>query len=270
MENEETQIDISESGIDVPETDTDQSDVSEEQAEAEENPVEDGNKDGFEPFPKKAKNAIARRDREIAKLKAQMRTMQTEQQRVVQSQQQSPKQQSDGAPKESDFDNYTDFLRAQILHEVRQEMGASTKAQQEATQKQQQEAQQQQFIAQKTQDIAKQVQAHSKTIPDIAEVIDEYSDLLDYMPPEIEQVFFAADDTALAFYNIAKSGKLAEVMQMTPYRAAMEIAKAQMAPIPTKQTVPPPLPINGAKGTGKATKSITQMSADELMGWLKT
>lgn len=267
MENEEAQIDSGETEVEETEdtnTLADQGDDGEGQAEAEENQAEDGKKDGFEPFPKKAKNAIARRDREIAKLKAQVRNMQASQQTAMQQQQQSPKQQGDGAPKEEDFDNYADFLRAQIMHDVRQEMGANTKAQEEATQKQQKETQQQQFIAAKSQEIAKQVQAHSKTIPDIAEVIDEYSDLLDYIPPEIEQVFFAADDTALAFYNIAKAGRLADVMQMTPYQAAIEIAKAQMQ-IPSKPTTPPPLPIRGAKGTGKPTKALADLEGDALL-----
>ena len=243
------------------------------QAETEEKPDEDSEdtESNFEPFPKKAKNAIQRRDRQIAKLRAELREMQMAQQQAIAKDE--PKQ--TGAPREEDFDNYAEFLEAKVMHKMREEMQGQTAEAQKTQEQRLQEAQHEQFVAKKMQEIGVKVQEHDKLFPgfqqEFAEVYEENADILDYISPEIERIFFEADDTALAFYNLAKSGQLVDVIQMNPYQAAMAIAKAQMQPImPKAPQKKAPAPITAARGTGKTQKSLADLEGDALLERLES
>lgn len=280
--NDEQNIDIGSSddaGIDVDaspdeavqdEGDASQDEGGESHAADETKDADGENKEGFEPFPKKAKNAISRRDRQIAKLQAQIRQMQQAhvQQAAVNKQ---PEQTLE--PREEDFDNYGDFLEAKVMHNLRKEMGAQVEQSNAAQNQQQQIAQYEQYVAQKMQKMNESISEREKKSPGFQEAFretyEENAELLSYMPPEIERIFFEADDTALAFFNLANSGKLVDVMQMTPYQAAMEVAKAQIQPVmhtqKTAQKQLPPAPITGARGTGKTQKGLADLEGDELL-----
>lgn len=210
----------------------------------------------FTPFPKKARNAISYRDKKIAKLQAELREYQ-------QKAQQQPSQQKESGPREEDFDNYGDFLEAKILHKISGEKKQPNQAPEINTQ-------QQQYIAQRTQDIAAREAEHVKAIPDFQEVMTEHAELVAFFPPEIKQVLLEADDASLAVYNLAKSGDLASLAELSPYRAAMVVAQAQAIKPQAKPAVAPKhIPMQGAKGTGKGSSSLAELANDpnKLYEW---
>lgn len=212
--------------------------------------------DGFVPFPKKARNAISYRDKQIAKLKTEISEL-----KKAQAQ---PEPEMSSAPKEGDFDDYASFLKAQILHELQGQQPTQEQPKEASAQ----DLQQQQLLAQKQHQMALKSQEYAQSIPDYAEIMNENAEMLNYLPEEIQNVFYEADDAALAVYNLAKTGDLALLAQMTPYKAAMVIAQAQAITPPSRPAPPPPpkhMPMTGAKGTGKAGKSVADMTADEIV-----
>lgn len=222
------------------------------------------------PWPKKAQNAVSRRDKAIGKLKAEV---QMRDQRIADYEakiaQATPKQDAvdPSAPREDQFNNYGEYLKAIAKHEARKEWDAEQGKTRESTLTQQREA----HKAQREEVVAQQAQEFFKTTPDAQQLFAEYADVFDTLPPMIEALFMEADNAPLAFYNLAKEGKLEEVAAMSPARAAMAIGQAQgKATASVRQVSNAPAPIAGANGQGSRAKSLDNMSYGEMKTWLAT
>lgn len=216
------------------------------------------------PFPKKAVNALSRRDKIIAKERAEKAAILAELEQLRSMSQAKPQEKpiADGPPNVEDFEgDYVEFLEANILYKIKQEQVLR----EQENLKIQSQNQQQQWEAEREQVIAKNAEAHTTQIPDFAQVVDEYADIADTFSPELQRVFLEADDAALAFYNLAKEGKLQSLAQMSPYKAAMEIAIAQTKKPSLNRVTSAPDPIKGVSSRGSSTKSTDEMSGEELL-----
>jgi len=237
-----------------------------EQKQEEQNESQEDTKEDV-PFPKKARNAISYRDKKIAKLQSQLNELKQAQEKQLEQGAQ------DSAPKEEDFETYSDFLEAKILHKMKQDQ-AQEQQPQAQQQQQPEDPQVQQMRQQKEQSMMQQAQQYAQKIPDYAQVVEQNAEVLDYMPQEIQDAFYEADDAALAFYNLAKSGDLYTLAEMTPYRAAMVIAQAQQQPsTPQQPQAPQHKPIKGVGGANS--QASTGLNAikndpDKLMKWLNS
>lgn len=214
-------------------------------------------------FPKKAINALAHRDRKIGKLKAETAALRAELERYTSSQANNQKpspQQSTNGPREEDYESYGEFLIARAKFELKQEQQGNELKQKEA----QTSAQKAQWAAERETEILQKRAEYAKAIPDFESVVNEYADYADDFPEYIVQAFYEADDAAIAFYNLAKQGKLQELSTMSPFKAAMVIAKAQDAPMiqPKVQT---PKPMAPARGTGITSKPLDDLSGKDLL-----
>lgn len=218
-----------------------------------------------EPFPKKAINALSRRDKQIGKLRAQYEQAQAEINRLRQQAPQQPqKPQGDGEPKESDFDNYADYMRAVQKYDLQQEV-AKLEGKQQQTQHSKEE---QAWIAQNEQVVALAAQKFIKENPEAQAVIEENADIADEFSPELQRVFLEAGEAApIAFHNLAKEGKLEALMQMSPAKAAIEIGRAAAQAVKPKPTTKAPAPMSPAKGTASGTKDPSQMTDEEFNAW---
>lgn len=225
-----------------------------------------------DPFPKKAVNAIARRDKQNNKLKAQNQELLA---RLEALEKRQPVENNPGkdaenkAPVEDDYETYGEFLRAEMKYQLSEELGQRDKANQE----QYTNAQQEKWVNDSRAKIADQYKEQVGKIADLAEVWQENADLLDELPPHIEMAFYEADNAPLAIYTLAKEGKLEALATMSPIQAAMVIGQAQMraenvvaAPKPTSNA---PAPMASAKGTGSTSKTIDQMGVEDLLKWAK-
>ena len=218
-------------------------------------------------FPKKAINAISRRDRQIGKMRAEMAALQAEIERFRSAQVNQPQNQRDpnSPPTEDQFENYGDFLEAKLLYKLKAEQAAQAKGQQELAAK----TQEQQWAAEREQFISQKVEGHKQTIPDFVQVIEANADIADEFPQHVVQAFYEADDGAMAFYNLAREGKLEALASMNPYRAAMEIAKAQDKKVVVNKVTNAPQPIASARGNGSGAKSLDNMNWSEMKQFLK-
>lgn len=229
-----------------------------EETAQEENQDEGQDDDVFEPFPKKARNAISRRDKQIAKLRAELRELQ-------QARQETPKAEApkDAAPKEADFDTYAEFLEAKTLYRVQQELKKQQEASQKTERDQRLTAEQVEYIRSREALIDQKHVEYEKSIPDYSEVYAENGEVVNYLPDHVKHAFLEADDAALAFYNLAKGGELDALFDASPAKAAAMIARAQSRPAVVKTNAPKP--IRGVSGKGKPGKSLSEMSEDELI-----
>lgn len=246
----------SEANTEVEQVETEKADESQADPENQEDTEETN-----VPFPKKAVNAISRREKQIAKLRAEKAALEAEVSRYRQPQANPQQNQNvSGEPSEDDFDNYGDFLEAKILHKLKAE-----KAKEETSNIEQQTAQQRSvYEQQKETELMDKMQVHVSKIPDFKQVIELNADIADEFPEHIVQAFYEADDGALAFYNLAKDERLESLLTMSPAKAIMEIAKAQLEPT-LKRVSNAPNPIPASRGSMKTQKSKEDMDGEELL-----
>lgn len=218
-----------------------------------------------ETFPKKAVNALSRRDKQIGKLKAQYEQAQSELNQLRQAQAVKPQVKSDGAPKEADFNNYADYMEARTEWKIEQRLADRDGKQQQAQTATQEEA----YINSRREHLSATAKEFVKSIPDAQSVIDDHADIADEFPPHIQRLFLDADNAPLAFYNLAKEGKLEALASMSPARAAMEIGRAQAQTV-TKPQTKAPAPLPASRGSVASGKSLDSMSGDELLKWINT
>lgn len=242
-------------------------DVSEQQEEnSEQKQKQDAEE--FVPFPKKAQNAISRRDRTIGKLQAKSRELEARLRQYEQNAQQAPRQQQaeDKGPQEKDFETYGEYVEARAEwraeKKFEQRMAEFQKQFKEAEKSNQFTAEEQRYLSARTQEIDKKSAEYSQAIPDFDEMQEQNAEIVASFPMEIKRVMLEADDPALAFYNLAKDGVLVELGEMTPTQAAKVLALASHKS-PLRKTTQAPKPMRGVSGVG-ATRSEDTMSGREL------
>lgn len=232
------------------------------------------------PFPKKAVNAISRRDKTIGKQRAELEAMRAEiarlagqaqgnNQREPQQQPQQPRPQqvnNDGRPQEKDYTTYAEYLEAvndwKIEQRLNQRLSEFTNKQKQ----EQQTAQDNAWRQERLTAVDQQAAEFAKEYPEIGQLWEEYGDVIQEYPDELKNIFLAADNAPLAFLNLAKAGKIEAIASMSPAQAAMEIGRAQAQP-PTKPKTKAPTPLPASRGsvpTGKPLKDLTPREAWKL------
>jgi hypothetical protein len=237
------------------------------EAEVEENAETEANEEvvADDPFPKKAVNAIHRRDKQNTKLRAQNQELM---QRLEALESAQPKQVENSVPSEDDFDTYGEFLRAEMKYQLKEELGQREKSNQE----QHTQYQQEQWVSESRDRVSTQLQEEAARIPDLANVWQENGDILDALPPHVEMALYEADNAPLAIYTLAKEGKLEALATLSPARAAMEIGQAQVRADKHvnahKKVSNAPTPMTSVKGTGSTSKTVDQMNTEQLLKWV--
>lgn len=225
--------------------------VPEDEPKAAEEKTEDA-------FPKKAVNAISRRDKMIGKLRAESSAKDA---RIAELEK---KLGVGGPPKEEDFDNYGDYLKESLKHEL------TPKEEPKAEEKSIYGDVDPIWVQEREESITEKVSEYVKAIPDFQDVLVQSSEILDALPGNIQRLFLEADDGAVAYYNLAKEGKLPSLLSMSEGRAAFVIAQAEAKGIsPSKPISKAPAPMTPNKGTVKSVKDAGDMSADELFNIIK-
>jgi len=248
-----------------PKSDNDNS--LEEKKEDSSDDGDDGD-DGDVEFPKKAKNALRWQRKLVAKEREKNAELS---QKLAELEQLVTKSNDSGfdpnAPQESQFETYGDFLKAQIRYEIKKE--DSVREQTSQYEQEQTKIAQESFAR-----VQKSTAEFVKNTPDAKEVFKEYGETLDSFPAEIQQVMYElGEKLPLAVYNLAISGKLDYLAEMSPALAAIELGRAT-AQQPKAQSVnkisnAPNPPAHVAKGVGStSSRDVSgKMSADELYKW---
>jgi hypothetical protein len=225
--------------------------AEEENTEQDSEEISDGDDSGEVEFPKKAVNALNRKDKKINKLRAQMRELEA---KLAES----PKQTEQKEINPDDFDNYGDYINAQVEALVEQKVGQSENDMQKQQLNQQKEA----LKAQRDQYIIEQAQEVSQTLTDLPQVWKKNAATLDALPDEIADIFYSIDNAPAAVYTLAKEGKLESLLNANPAVAAYEIVNAQnkgmeLLSKPQTRVSQAPQPITKAKGTGSVKKQLS-------------
>lgn len=238
---------------------TEVTDTQAPEGEVEETKEKTGNPKIDDPWPKSARNALTRRDRQIGQLRAELNELRKSQQAA------QPKPEAPKEPKEGDFDNYGDYLKALAQHRPQQqEQPDIAKLQEQARQ----EAMQQHHYDTRVEQVSQQALKAVQEVPELQTMLQEFSDVLDTFPPAIEMAFLEADNAPMAFYALAKEGRLEQLAHMNPYQAAMVIAQAQVRGeqmAKASKVSKAPQPIRGARGSAPGSRSVENMSADDLL-----
>lgn len=240
----------------VVEQEVDQNDETEENDDLSDQ--SEAKEEGDEPFPKKAVNALARRDKQLAKMRNRYSSLEQEVAQLRQLVEKGGKAQSD-EPNPDDYDNYSDFLmaKAEKIAQKKIEEALQKDRNPEVSEQDKQFMQREQEIMPLAQDLAKR-------IPDFVETIDEYSEDIDDLPANIQSLLLHAQNPPLATYNLIKSGKLEALARMPEAMAAAEIISAQ-SNNPARRVSQAPAPVKPISGSPRGQKSIADMSPEELM-----
>lgn len=172
--------------------------------------------------------------------------------------QQLAKPQGD-APSENDFDNYEDYLVAKAAHQFE----AKQREQHEAALRQHEQAEQ----ARKQQNFRQQVQSAQERYDDFQQVAFNPNVPI---TPQVADLLATSEMGADLAYHLGKHPEVAaQLSQMDPYRAALELGKIEAKlELPKPKTVtnaPEPLaPINGA---GAAATNTPPKDMAEYIKW---
>jgi chromosome segregation ATPase len=240
-----------------------QTDESVELETAQEEPkadevAEQDEKEAKEVNPKTLENAISRRDKKINKMRAENHQIMQEMTSLKEMIKTLNTGKTSQEPKIDDYESVTDFVKAVIEYQTKQNAPKQEPLSQEDAYKSQQ-------MQAKDAELRAANVRYSKEIPDFREVMDDNVDVFNDMPDDIAELFFQVEDGAIAAYNLAKAGKLERLASMNPAVAALEIYKAQEGFPAQKKVVPAPKPISTLKGTGAGQKSTDEMSGKELL-----
>lgn len=225
-------------------------------------------------FPKKAVNAISRRDKQIGKLRAQNEAFQAQLAELQTAATKAmPAKQAvadPNQPTEEQFDNYGEYLKASIKYELAKDQPKDQAAPTQPNQATPEQIQQYQARVERVQAIAVQEAEFLKIAPDYHDVEAEYQDLIDQAPADLVNLFLEVENPPQAFYTLAKQGKLEALLDMPLHKAAIEIGKAAAMGVQPKKVSSAPTPIKSASGSGSGSKAIDAMNPNELRAWLKT
>jgi len=213
-------------------------------------------------FPKKAINALSRKDKQIGKLRAQLeqyKAMQMQAQPQQAEQKTLNKPSNDGEPNIADFDNHIDYMRAVNKYDAQKLLEERESKQTQASQTQQE----QQWLNQRINEVDKQSEEFAKEYPQITAIAQEHAETIQSLPQEIKLALLKAENPPLALLNLATSGVLDELGDMSLEDARVEI-KLALKQQPIKPQSKAPKPMASARGS-VVTKSFENMSPEELV-----
>lgn len=219
---------------------------------AEDSDAQDEGRGDDVEFPKKAVNALARKTKQIHKLHAKLRELEDQLKKTSEVTEK---------PKEinpDDFDNYGDYINAQVNALVEAQLQQSQKD----LHKTQLTHQQESLKTQRNQYILEQAQEVSKVLPDLPKLWQQNAQTLDSLPEQITDIFYSLENAPAAIYTLAKEGKLESLQYASPFVAAYEIINAEKRGLeilskPQSRVSQAPSPISKAKGTGSMSKQLS-------------
>lgn len=222
----------------------------------------DDEEESSDDLPKNVKKALDKNRRYIRNLREREKALREEIEKLK-AEKVEPKE-----LKEEEFEgSYGDFIKQQAIEEAKALL-SQNQQQQKIDQLTQQ---QQQLYAEQDQVIAQEVSEYAKQSDDFANVVRDHAAEFDTLPQEVAAMFYDLENPSLAAYAIAKEGKIDNLKYMSPYMAASEIMAAQergrryLDQTSKKQVSKAPAPINAIKGKSSGSKSLADMSPDELV-----
>lgn len=212
------------------------------------------------PLPKKAINAIQKRDKKIAKLNYEYKQAMKELEALKQPKVEEKKE----ALSTDSFATLEDYMEALVDTKV--------KKGEKETPKEEFSPEQVAYYNSRQEIVAKERGELALKLPDFEDLITNNMGVIGAFSEDIEGVILDSETPVLALYTLAKEDRLFDLTEMTVAQAARAIAQAEirgqkyLKPAITNA----PAPIGG--GRGKSTnisKPLNDKSPDELLDWLR-
>lgn len=264
MLNQETTVDSS-AEVEAVKTETEGAEVekTEIQKDAPETQAaEDAPGEDVDSELKTVRKALDKRNRYINNQRNKIRALEAEMEKLKSSYGKNTIE----APKMEKFESVIDYMDAKGTHTLEQKLAEQAHNSKIEALK----AQQDMALEQRTQEVSAQVNELISINPDFAKTIKANVNVISAMPPHVERLMAEIDDAPAATYALVKEGRLQDLYYMRPEIAAAHLVHAeirgkqyllQSAPKPQQ---PAPKPIGSLKGSGKSSKSYSDMSPDEL------
>lgn len=264
-------------------TASEESQVEESNIEAE-GETQEAEKEGSKTednFPKKAVNALSRRDKQIGKLRAE-KQQQAEEARVLKEK--LAKYEATGTktdneskkPNPDDFKTWGEYLDAR--DEYSQKL-AEEKAEKKYldTQKQQAEekskAAKEAWLGEREQVLNENQTKARKSFADFETVAIDYLTGAE-ISDQVKDAFLEVENGAYTLYALAKEGiSIEDLNEMSNYKLAQTFAQMEMKGLSLakpKQATNAPAPLTSLRGAGNAGKSWDRMSPEEIVAWVKS
>jgi hypothetical protein len=215
-------------------------------------------------FPKKAINALSRKDKQIGKLRQELNQLRAMQQQAKPEPVVKPTDQTSDAPNIADFENHIDYLEARADWKAEQKM-KEFEGKQTQTQQTQQE---QQWLSHRVNEVDRQSEEFAKEYPQVIALAEQHAETIQALPQSIRLALLKSDNPPLAFYNLAKSGVIEELGDMSIEDARVEI-KLALRQQPSKPKSSAPKPMSQTRGIASGGKDLTSMTPDELLKWVR-
>jgi hypothetical protein len=211
----------------------------------------------------KLRKAKSRDDRKIGKLTA-LKYQYEKELAELRASKVSKTEAAEGEPKEEDFEGkpYGDYLKAVAKYEAKKTFSETQTQEAELRKK---------FEADSwEQERAEAIDANAvkakTTFGDFESVMNENAEYLSGIAPHVKQALLEADNGAFALYLMAKEGVLADLNDMSPAKVGIVVGKYEDRALALKKPVTKaPAPLTPAKGVGSAGKSVSNMTAQELL-----
>lgn len=215
-------------------------------------------------FPKKAVNAISRRDKQIAKLKAEIEQFKS----GLKAEGNKQNQKSEGMPKEEDFADkpYSEYLDAITEWKVEQKF----KQTEQTLKEKQLEQEQSEWELERIEALDENETQAKKSFSDFEQTVAKALSEIQ-LEPHIRKAFLEVDNGAYALYAMAKDGALETLNDMSAMKAAILIGKYEdkgLALSKQKQQTKAPAPMTPNKGVGSGSKPLD--TVQDVMAWLKS
>ena len=254
---EQAPIQEEETLVDAGEQEAAETEALKEEKEAA-NDAEDGDEVKDEPFPKKAVNAIAKRDKQLAKWRAKYDNLHNE---VAELRKLIEGNKAQDALNPDNYDTILDYMLAKAEQNTQEKINETLNKQNKS-----QDDGYDAFVEQRTQEIAPIAQKLMKQIPDFAETLDDAADEIDELPRNVQTLLLHADNPPLAAYNLIKEGKLEKLGRMPESLAAAEIIRAQANnPVEIKKVSQAPTPVKPISGTARGNQSLDNMGVEDVL-----
>lgn len=264
--------------VETTETEAEETEASEDESndnspEAESEEVEESPEDKIARLERESagkQKAIDRRTAALSDLNKKLEQERQEREKLAALVQQT---QSKPEPQSDDFETYDEYVDA--LAEYRAEQKVAE--QQKQFSEQQAKMQQQQVLNERLKLRQEQEADYLQSNPMYKQSVQEVDNFIQNLntPPDVQDAVIAqmyeGNIPQMIDYFGSNSGenidKLAEISQMPPWKAAVEIYKIQQSftSAPKKEAKPIPKPVKAVKGGGATKKSASKMSGKELL-----
>lgn len=245
-----------------PETEVKNESESEDQAKAEPEQKED-------LWPKKAINALSRKDKQLGKARAELfaeRQKLSDLEEKLRGYTETSKK-SEGAPQPGNFQTYEEYIEALTDYKLENRLSERDKKSSEQSKQTAEKVR----LSEREDHVNENASKAKEAFQDFEAVMQQNASDLGDIAPHVRQAILDADNGAFALYALLKEGTLGDLNEMPNHKVVATITRMEdraIAMSKNKAVSKAPAPMSSNKGTSPGSKSLESLSGDDLLKWV--